>query len=579
MTASSVARMIPRGRRATGTLRRFATPRTLVIGTVVVVAGYLVIVPLYFLLHDTFAGPGGFTLDGFARAYGANSQAGEMLLNSVVFAAGSAALALTLGASLAYIQVRTDAPFKRLTFAVALVPLIIPGIQYTVAWVFLADPNGGLVNSAIVEPLFGHSLNVFSLPGMIWVQGLHLSPVAFLLTAAAFRASDPSLEEAALASGAPRRVVLRRITLPLMRPALLAAGLLVFVQSLESFELPALLGLQNRTFVFASRIYYSLHQSPVDYGAAGAYAITLLALATAGLLLTGWLNRGSSRFHTVTGKAFRPRAIPLGGARRAVGGLVLVYFVISIALPVAVLLYASLLPYFHVDADALKSISLDNYKALADMPQWWTALRNTVVLGVGSATVVMALTAVAAWVVVRTRARGRRALDVLMFMPLVIPGIVLGVALAFVYLRTTLPIYGTLWILLIAFTTKYLPYGMRFAGTAMGQISSELEEAALASGASWWQMFRRVLLPLASAGVVAGWVFVLIISFRELSAAVLLYSPGKEVLSVLMWQQYFDGNFTVVAAIGFVMVAVLCVLSLIAHWVGGKFGIGADSAV
>jgi iron(III) transport system permease protein len=218
-------------------------------------------------------------------------------------------------------------------------------------------------------------------------------------------------------------------------------------------------------------------------------------------------------------------------------------------------------------------MTLDNYRTVLHTPIAMTALKNSVILGIGSATAVMFLTAVASWVVVRTRAPGRRVVDLLAFTPLIVPGLVLGLALAFVYLRTSLPIYGTLWILLIAYSTRYLPYGMRYAGTAMAQMSTELEESATVSGASWWQTFRRVLLPLTSSGILAGWIYILVVSFRELSSTILLYSPGKEVLSVLIWEQFENGQFTVLAAVGVLMVAILVLLVMVAYRVGARVGL------
>jgi iron(III) transport system permease protein len=563
------------------TARALATPRTLVVGGAIAVVGYLAVVPLVYLLHDTFTGAqGGFSVEAFTRAYTASSQAGRMMLNSIEFAVGSAALALAVGTLLAYVQVRTDAPLKGLFFAASLVPLIIPAILYSASWIFLADPRIGLINVLVLKPLLGHApLNVFSLWGMVWVQGLHLAPIAFLLMGAAFRSMDPALEEAALMSGASRRLLLRRITMPLVRPAIVSAVLLLFVQSLESFEVPGLLGLQNGIYVFTSRIYFTLRQFPIDYGVAGAYALGLLAIAVAGVLVSGWLSRDARSYQTVTGKAFRPRPIELGRARPLVGALVVAYFALAVVLPVAVLLYASLLRFYSAPSlEALRTMSLDNYRRVLHMPLAITALRNSVLLGIGAASAVMFLTAVASWVVVRTRTPGRRLLDVLAFTPLVIPGLVLGIALLFVYLRTSVPIYGTLWILLIAYATRYLPYGMRYATAAMGQTSGELEESAQICGASWWQTFRRVLLPLASSGILAGWVYILVVSFRELSSSILLYSPGKEVLSILIWEQFENGQFTTLAAIGFCMVLILVALVLVAYRFGARFGVDADAA-
>ncbi|GAA3827471.1 ABC transporter permease [Streptomyces chiangmaiensis] len=573
------------GRRADRLLRMLRRPLSLqglLVGGAVVVVGYLAIVPLGYLVHDTFlsADGSGLSFNAFARAYGGNSQSAEMMLNSLWFALGSAALALILGTALAYVQVRTDTPFKGLFFAASLVPLIVPGILYATSWIFLGDPSSGLLNSLVFKPLFDSSpINIYSVWGMIWVQGLHLAPVAFLLMVAAFRAMDPSLEESAAMSGANRFTVLRRVTVPLLRPAMISAALLMFVQSLESFEVPGLLGLQNGIYVFTSRIYFVLRAYPIDYGAAGAYAIGLLVIAAVGVLVSSWLQRSSRNFQTVTGKAFRPRPVELGRARPYVGAGVILYFLLTVVLPVAVLVYASLLKYYAAPTrKTLSQMSFDNYRAVFDMPLAFTALKNSLIVGVGAATAVMILTAIVAWVVLRTRAPGRRLLDLLAFTPIVIPGLVLGLALSFVYLRMSLPIYGTLLILLVSYCTRYLPYGMRYSSSAMAQMSPELEESAAVSGASWFQTFRRVLLPLMSGGILAGWVYILVVSFRELSSTILLYSPGKEVLSVLIWEQFENGQFTTLAALGVCMVVLLVVLVSVAYRLGARFGLQSDSA-
>jgi len=560
-------------------LASWGIPQTLLVGGAILVVGYLALVPLVYLFRDTFTGSGGLSINAFARAYGADQQAGSMLWNSMLFAVGSAALALVLGTTLAYVQVRTDTPFKGLFFAASLVPLIVPGILYTASWIFLGDPGIGLINTLVFEPLFGHSpINVFSIWGMIWVQGLHLAPVAFLLMVAAFRAMDPSMEESALMSGANRRTVLRRVTVPMMRPAIISSVLLMFVQSLESFEVPALLGLQNGIYVFTSRIYFVLREYPIDYGSAGAYALTLLAIAAAGVFIGARLSRNAKGFQTISGKGFRPRLIPLGRSRPLIGAAVIAYFMVAVVLPVGVLVYASLLKFYAAPSmDAIRTMTLDNYRQVINMPQAATALKNSLLLGVSAALVVMLITSVVAWVVVRSNAPGRRVLDLLAFTPLVIPGLVLGLALSFVYLRVPLPIYGTLLILLISYTTRYLPYGMRYASTAMAQLSSELEESAMVSGASWFQTFRKVLVPLASSGILAGFIYILIVSFRELSSTILLYSPGNEVLSVLLWEQFENGRLTTLAAIGVGMILILVLLVLVAYRFGARVGLEASS--
>lgn len=552
------------------------TPKLLITATVVLVIGYLAIVPLYYLIWGTFFDENGLTFGGFARAYG-DERIGSLIGNSLWFAVGAALLSLLVGTSLAYLQVRTDVPFKALFFAASIIPLIIPGILYTIAWIFLASPDIGLINK-VLEPIFGPgSVDIFTVWGMIWVEGLHLSPIVFLLMVAAFRSMDPSLEESALMCGASRLQVFRRVTVPLIRPAIGAAVLIMTVRGLESFEVPALLGLQNNIYVFTSRIYFVLRTYPPDLASAGALALGLLVLAMIGVAISNFAGRAAKNYQTVTGKGFRPRPIRLGKWRPVMGAVIIAYFLFTVVLPLLVLLYTSLLKFYQSpSAAAFRSMSLDNYSSLFHMDKAMTALKNSLFLGIGTATLVMAGMAIAAWVVVRSKVPGRQVVDQLSFLPLVVPGLVLGLALSFVYLRSPIPIYGTIFILLIAYVTRYMPYGMRYAVTSMQQISAELEESAQVSGASWWQTFRRVLVPLLAPGLMAGWIYILVVSFRELSSSILLYSPGNEVLSILIFEQYENGEFTVLSALGVVMVLTLVVLVTVAYKLGAKIGLRQD---
>jgi iron(III) transport system permease protein len=564
----------PRPVSAAPRLRRVFSGRNLVVAVVVLGIAYLALVPLGFLLWQTFVADGHLTLDAFRHAYGTVGLS-TMALNSLVFAVGSSALAIALGTTLAYLIVRTDVPCKSLVLAASLVPLIIPGILHTIAWIFIASPQIGILNEHVIEPLDGgHPFNVFSLPGMIVVEGLHLAPLVLLLMAAALRSMDPALEESAIMSGASLPTVFRRVTIPLVRPALYAAILIMVVRGLESFEVPAVLGLPNHIWVFTSRIWSVLNALPPDYGQAGAYAMSLLVLTSIGVVWHARLSRRSRAFQTVTGKGFRPRPMPLGAWRAPATVLVLLYFAVSVVLPLLVLLYASTQGFYSPPTrDTLSHMSLANYSGLLHDPLVRHALVNSVVLGIGAATAVMLMAAVASWLVVRTQVRGRWLVDNLAFLPLVIPGLVLGVALLSVYLRVSLPIYGTLWILLLAYMTRYLPYGMRYASTSMFQIGRELEESAQMSGAGWWQSFRRIVLPLLVPGLVAGWIYIVIVSVRELGASVLLYSPGKEVLSIVIWQQYRNGQLTQLAALGIVMVVGLVILVSVAYRLGARIGV------
>jgi iron(III) transport system permease protein len=554
-------------------LRRLLSVRNLVLVVVAVTIAYLALVPLGFLLWQTFVHDGTLTIASFRSAYSAVGL-GTMTANSLIFAFGSAALSIAIGTVLAYLIVRTDVPGKPLMFAASLVPLIIPGIMHTISWIFIASPQIGVLNQWLIEPLTGRPFNVNTLAGMILVEGLHLAPLVFLLMVAAFRSMDPALEESAIMSGASLPTVFRRITVPLARPALYASILIIVVRGLESFEVPALIGLPAHIWVFTSRIWSVLNSTPPDYSQAGAYAMSLLVLTSIGILWHSRLAKRARAFQTVTGKGFRPRPVQLGAWRWPATALIYLYFLVAVVLPLFILIYASTQGFYSPPSRyTMTHMTTSNYVEVIHDPLFTHAVRNSLILGLGCATAVMALTAVASWRVVRTNLPGRWLLDNLAFLPLVIPGLVLGVAILSIYLRTSLPIYGTLWILFIAYLTRFMPYGMRYASTSMFQIGRELEESAQMSGASWFQAFRRIVIPLLMPGLVAGWIYILIVSVRELGASVLLYSPGKEVLSIVIWEQYRNGALPQVAATGVMLVTALLVLVTVAYKLGAKIGV------
>ena len=268
--------------------------------------------------------------------------------------------------------------------------------------------------------------------------------------------------------------------------------------------------------------------------------------------------------------------MPLGRWRWPILGAVCVYFVVSFVLPMLALVYVSTQPYYTpVSAESLSRATFDNYGTVLTDGLVLEGLKNSIMLSAGTATVVMLVMAVCAWLVLRTRLPGRRLLDHVTFVPIAVPGLVLGVALLFVYLRAPIPVYGTLWILLIAYVTIAMPYGMRYASVSMSQIAGELEESAAVSGAGWFQTFRRVLLPLLAPGLLAGWVYILVISLRELSSSLILYSPGNEVLPVVVWEQFESGKFPEVATLGVLMTVVLVVLVAGAHRLSTRIGVRA----
>lgn len=547
--------------------------KSLTLIVVVVVVGYLALTPLAYLIHGTFVEDGNLSVDAFRRAY-EFSGIWEMVFNSIVYSVGSALLAFLIGTSLAYVAVRTNVRFKSLLVATALVPLIIPGLLYGISWIMLSSENVGFINQ-ISNAIIGRPIvNIYGLPGMIWVEGTHVAPLVFLFMAAAFRSMDPSLEESALVCGASRWTMLRKVTIPLVRPAFTGAILLVAVKAIEGFEIPALIGLPTRIYVFTSRIYFEVQN--FDLGAAGALSINLMLISIVGVFALAKLRGQGREYATVTGKGFRPQTIDLGRWKGPIAVLVLFWFILTAVLPFLVMLYTSFLPYYQRFAfSAFSKFSFDNYTELFGNRIFVQAAKNSLILSLGSATIIMALVGIAAWLVVRGRLRGRGLVDQLTFLPMVVPGLVMGVALSFVYLRNPLPwqIYGTIWILMIAYTTRFMPYGMRYAVPSLTQISPELEESAHVSGATWWQVNRRILFPLMIPGLLAGWIYIVITSIRELSSSLLLYSPRNEVLAILIWLYNDKGELTTVSAIGVLLVLTLVLIVAVAYKAGGKIGL------
>jgi len=375
-------------------------------------------------------------------------------------------------------------------------------------------------------------------------------------------------------SGASMLQTARRITFKLAWPAALGSALILFVRSIESFEVPALLGLPVGIHVYTSSIYQAIHQYPSQIGLASAYAVTLLLLTSVGIYAQSRLAVGGTRYSTVTGKGFRPRTIDLGRWRYLTAAIFVLYFAIIVLLPFLVLVWSSLQKFYSAPSwAALSRISLDSYRAVLDYPQFGQTVWNSLVLALGCATVVMLVSAVISWIVVRTKMPGRWMLDNIASLPLVFPGLVLGLAIMVCYLAIDIGIYGTLWIIFIAYVTRFLPYGMRYNSASMLQIHKELEESAAMSGASWAMTFRRVVLPLLKPGLLAGFIYVMIVSIRELSSSILLYSPGTEVVSIMIWELWQNGQYVELSALGVMMIIALFCLVMLAQMSARRFGI------
>jgi iron(III) transport system permease protein len=559
---------------------RFNSQSLILIGCTAFVL-YLAGIPLLMLLYGSIRSapigePGAtYTIQNYVKAY-VDKEFYLLLLNSVYYALGTCGLTFLIGTFLAWVSERTNTPFKKLFVVMSLIPFIIPGILSTISWILLLSPKIGLINIVVKEMLGLESapFNVYSMWGMIWAESIHLYPLVFLLMSAAFRNMDTSLEEAALTAGSSTWQTFWKVTLPLMRPAMFSVLLINFIRGIEAFEVPALIGVPAKISVFTTKIFLAIHQFPSDFGLAGAYAVTLLVISTIGVLIYGKITRREERYATVTGKGYRPRVIDLGGWKYVTLGISFLIFFLAVIMPVFVLLWSSFIPYYGVPSkELMQKMTFANYHYILNYPLALTAFKNSFYLSVGSATLVMLLTSVIAWITVKTKLPGRGFLDTMTFIPIAMPGIVLGVSLIWVYLTLPIPIYGTIWVLLLAYMTKYIPYGIRAASASMIQINKELEEASLTAGGTWFQTFRKIILPLLMPGFTAGWIYISIIALRELSTSILLYSYNSTVLSIMAFDLWEGGQYTYVCALGVLMVLLLVTMAAIARKLGAKIGI------
>ena len=546
----------------------------------ITVVVYLVVPPLLFILISSLMPPAEEalripTLANFTGIFDSFSDFKLLLWNSLIFSIGSSGLALVFGTTLAWLAERTNARFRGLTYVSAFVSFAIPGIIKVIGWILLFGPEAGYLNLAVksltgIFPLF----NVFSMGGMILVEGFLWTPVVFLLMGTPFRSMDPSLEEAAVVSGSSEWQVFRRVTFPMAAPSVLSVLILTFVRSLEAFEIPALIGLPAGIEIFTTQIYTQLKGSIIpDYGHASAYSVILIALVSLVLIPYYRITQDTFKFSTVTGKGFNPRRKDLG-KWRWLGGLFLLSLPLVQLLPMMALLWSSLTPFLQVPSvKALGQLSFGNYALAFNDPKIVRSTANSLLVSITSASGAVAVAFVVAWIVARTRISLRWMLDRLTMVPLVFPGIVLGVAILQMYLILPLPVYGTVWIMVAAFVPQYLPYAMRCNHAGLLGIHKELEESATASGASWGQVVRNIIAPLMMPALFAAWIYIFLVTVRELSVSLLLYSPGSEVISVVMWELWQNGAVGTLSAYALTISAAMALLAMIFYRTSRRYGL------
>lgn len=549
-------------------------PATLVTLALIVTVGFLALYPSITLLCGSFSRElgtcGDFTLEKYSKAY-SDPRVGGALVNTVVFALGSATLSTLLAMMVAWIIVRTNTPLRGTFEIVAIAPNLLPAILVAVAWTLLLNPENGIINAFLQNALgLGYApFDIYSMPGLVFVEAMITFPLAFLIIGAALKSMDPSMEEAARISGAKNLRVALGVTFALVRPAILAAWLLNFIRAAESFETPGILAIPARIEVITTLIR-KLTQVffPPDHGLAAALGVILLAITITTVYVYRVMTHRVERFVTVTGRGYRPSIIDLGRMRYATMGIAGFMLALTLLLPISVLFIASLTPYIHIPTwETLGLLSFDNYLRIFTEPRSLRVLTNSIILAVVGATLAMVLSSALSYVTVKTRVSGRGLLETLSFVPFAFPGIVLGVGLLWAYVRT--PFYFTIWILLIGYITRFTPYGIRATSSTIVQIHNELEDASKLCGAGFLRTFKDIVLPLLRPGFLAGWILLATVFLREVSTSILLVSPGNEVIGTYIFTLYEDGRSHVLAALGIIVIAIAMGLVVAAQRLAG----------
>jgi len=553
--------------------------RNLVLVVITSVILLLILIPFVRLIIGSFqighpAMPEGWTLENYPRAYSLPLFF-QALRNTISISTASTILTLVIAILFAWLIERTDMPFRNLAWVLILVPMAMPLVLFALSWTLLLSDNAGAINIFIRRALelIGIHLtkgpfNIYSYGGLIFIQGLRGVTTVFLMVVGSFRMMDPILEEAARVSKASTSRTFFQVTLPLMIPAVLTAAIYEFVVAMETFEGPLAVGLPARIFVLSTLIYFIVHlQAPVDYGLGSVFGITYMVML---LFMLFWYRRAvgySERYATVTGKGYRPRVITIGKWRYLALAMFVVYFMLTVVAPFAILLWTSLLPSYHPPSfEALRLISFANYREVFIEPHILSVAWNTVVLTGITATSTMILAFFVSWIVVRAKMRGRALLDAATFLPRSIPGIVIALAILMTYLSPPmkyLGIYGTLWITAMALVVSYIAFGSRLMNSAIVQIQKELEEAAFICGATPIKTLFFVTLPLLFPAFAAGWIWVAVHTFRAFSIPLMLSSKRNEVLAVLLWHFWDQAEVPMAASIGVLLIIILIPLTLV----------------
>lgn len=533
----------------------------LLVAAFVAVIGILVCYPVVMLLLGSFAPPRGvtntwFSLDGYRTAL-LDEDARRAIFTTLWLALVRATLGVSLAIFLSWAIIRTNIPGRRVFHNLLILNFFLPLLPQILAWSLLLSPKSGIVN-VWLRGLLGVNggagpLNIYSYGGIIFLGALGWAGFLYLLLSPAFQAMDSAVEEAARTSGASVWQTMRRVTVPLLLPAVLGCFSLAFVRMVESFEVELLLGTPAHIYVFTTQIYYYITQQQLpDYPPAIALSTVLIALTLMVIALQAKLL-GKRSYVTVTGKSYRRAPADLGPWKWLVFSILLAFFFVHLAVPLVMLVLGSLQrTTIDIRPDAF---TLQHWKILADSDVW-QSLKNTLVVGVVASTVGMLMVSLSSYIVMRTKMALRRPLDVFTWVPYMVPGFVLSVGFLWAVLKgVPLPftLYGTLALLMIAFVVRLLPFGARLMNGTMVQLSADLEETARTLGASWLTSMRKVVLPLLSPSLAIGWLLCMITVIRDLSTIILLYGAKSKMLAITFYSYWTSGAVEDAAVIGLFM--------------------------
>src|SRR6266550_1914486 len=542
-------------------MRLLKSPQALAGALVALVAGLLVLYPVAFLLQAALN-----TGDPEARPpteYGFENFAGllaypQIILNTLTVSFAATVMALILGFVMAWIITRTNVPGRRFWEQIMVVPYYLTPLLGALAWSLLGTPESGFLNQ-VYRALggSGHIIDINSPYGIAWVMALFEGSVAFVMIAAVMKSMDPSLEEASQVMGASRLRTMLKVTLPLVLPGVLGAAVFVFAEMLGSFAVALVLGLPDRYYVVTTAIYQLVQQYPPKIPLAAAMGTSLFVVMFATLFIYRRIITAGS-YVTITGKAFRPRVNDVGRLRYLLLAICVFYLFCSVVLPLATLLFASV-QQISTAFPPLSNFTTEHFHKALTMNAATTALGNSIWLALWTATLGVLLMGLISWIVYRSRLPGAAVIEYIVMFPQAVPRLIFAFGMMWAWLIFPIPIYGTLWLLLIAYLTVFLPLGVRTISGVMLQIDKSLEECAQMCGAGWAYRIRTVTVPLLWPGLIAAWLLLFVASIRELGASILLMGPHSKVITPSIVESWFASSTELTAAMALIQTAVVAI--------------------